>query len=140
MKANRWIVLVVALGAVVGASCSSSNKQDASASAGGPAVATTDFCRGFDSVGTLVAASSDTSQADLAAKFKDAARKIRNGAPADVADSARAYADLLDQAADGVAGAGSKEAVAQAVASVDAASTEAVAPALAFAASNCVGS
>jgi len=61
VKASRWIVLAVALVALVAASCSSSKKQDASASAAGPGAGKTDFCRGFDAVGTLVATSSDTS-------------------------------------------------------------------------------
>jgi len=68
------------------------------------------------------------------------AREIRGNAPADVADSARAHADLLDQAVDGVAGASLKDAVAKAVAGVDAASGEAIKPVVAYAASNCTGS
>jgi len=136
VKASRWIVLAVALVALVAASCSSSKKQDASVSAAGSGAAKTGFCQGFDAVGTLVATSSGTSLADLAAKLKGAARKIRSNAPADVADSARAHADLLDQAVDGVAGANSKDAVA----GVEAASGEAIVPVVAYAASNCTGS
>jgi len=119
MLVKRLLVVACASLLLVAVGCSSSKKGQ-SASTPTSAITTTTaadatggtvsadsvaLCSAFATLAGL-SGTNPGNVADGVAALKSAAEKFRQGAPAEVADSANAYADLIDQAADNLAAAG----------------------------------
>jgi ABC-type enterochelin transport system substrate-binding protein len=160
MVKRMAVVALVGL-SLVAMGCSSSKSQDAAAttsttaSTGSGSVTTAAgntattkassgtgdvaaFCAAFTSLDSLGAAAATNSGSDVANTLKDSAQKLRDNAPADLTESANAYADLLDAAAASLSGANSQAAMAQAMGQLGGARTgQAIVPVVTFAATNC---
>jgi len=121
----------------VGSGSSGSPSTTASGSSGGGDQSA--FCAAFASLTSLGGGGETFDQKSAAtAKMKDIASKIRDNAPSSIADSAKAYADLLDQAADAVNNADSQSAMTDAVRAIGkSAASQAILPVVEYAGTNC---
>jgi hypothetical protein len=160
MMVKRMAAVAVVGLFLISVGCSSSKKQDAKATASsvlsgstttsGSGDSTTTkasssggtgnvaaFCAAFTSLSTL-GSGGVNDKAAVASKLKDSAQQIRDNAPADLSESANAYADLLDTAADAINNADSAAAMGQAFSGVaNARAAQNMVPMIKYAATTC---
>jgi len=164
MAAKRLMLVGLAVVMVVSAGCSSSKKSSVKAAASSALSSNTTMAASSSDASTATTSAAASSAApdaaalcaaftdlkdvsssntpnDLSAaqaKLKSAAQKIRSTAPAEISDSAKAYANLLDQAANEIGSAGNPADRAKALSGLGkAAANQNIIPVITWVAKNC---